>query len=302
MAEPVVRLAREPRRRVLLVTGLSGAGKSTALRALEDAGYEAVDNLPLSLLGSLVRADDSSRQPIAIGEDARARDFGVQPFLDAIDRLRGIAALDVRVLFLDSDAEILRRRFTETRRRHPLAVDRPLADGITAERELLQPVRERADLVIDTSTLAVGDLRRMVQEHFATDAPVGLAVSVVSFAYRHGLPRDADLVFDVRFLANPHYRPELQPQSGRDPAVAEYIRRDPGFEPFFGGLSAMLAALLPRFEVEGKSYLTVAVGCTGGRHRSVYVAERLAEWLAGLGRRVSLTHRDIERGRGDAVA
>jgi RNase adapter protein RapZ len=298
MIEPAVRRMPEPRRRVLLVTGLSGAGKSTALKALEDAGYEAVDNLPLSLLGSLVASDGNPR-PLAIGEDARARDFSVQTFLDAIDRLRDVAGLDVRVLFLDSDAEVLRRRFTETRRRHPLAHDRPLVDGIAAERDLLEPVRERADLVIDTSTLTLADLRRQVQERFAAEAPVGLAVSVVSFAYRHGLPRDADLVFDVRFLSNPHYRPDLQPQSGRDAAVAEYIRRDPGFEPFFAGLSAMLAALLPRFEGEGKSYLTVAVGCTGGRHRSVYVAERLAEWLSGLGRRVSLTHRDIERGKGD---
>jgi UPF0042 nucleotide-binding protein len=301
MADSVLRRVPAPRRRVLLVTGLSGAGKSTALKALEDAGYEAVDNLPLSLLGSLVDSGGGSLQPLAIGEDARARDFGVQPFLDAIDRLRGVAGLDVRVLFLDSDLEILRRRFTETRRRHPLALDRPLNDGITAERDLLQPVRERADRVIDTSTLTAADLRRMVQEYFAAEAPVGLAVSVVSFAYRHGLPRDADLVFDVRFLSNPHYRAELQAQSGRDPAVAEYIRRDPGFEPFFAGLSAMLGALLPRFEGEGKSYLTVAVGCTGGRHRSVFVAERLAEWLSAIGRRVSLTHRDIDRGKGDAV-
>ena len=292
--------AAATRRLVLLVTGLSGAGKSSALKALEDAGYEAVDNLPLSLLATLVRPDDTPARPLAIGEDARARDFDVGTFLEAIDRLRAESALDVRVLYLDCDDEVLRRRFTETRRRHPLALDRPVGDGITAERRLLRPLRERADMVLDTSSLATSELKRLVQSHFAPGPRTELAVSVVSFAYRHGLPREADLVFDVRFLVNPHYQPELRPLAGTAREVAEFIARDPGFAPFFEGLTAMLATLLPRFESEGKSYLTVALGCTGGRHRSVYVAERVAAWLSGLGRRVSLTHRDVERGQGDA--
>ncbi len=288
------------RRRVTIVTGMSGAGKSSALKALEDAGYEAVDNLPLSLLVSLVRPEDGVGRPIAIGVDTRTRDFSVAAFGAAIDRLRAEPSFETRLVFLDSEDEVLRRRFTETRRRHPLAADRPVTDGIRAERDLIVPLRGRADLVIDTSTHSGGDLKRLVQEHFGLGAPASMAVSVISFAYRHGLPREADLVFDIRFLANPHYRPELQALSGRDGLVAAFIARDAAFQPFFEGLTTMLRALLPRFEGEGKSYLTIAVGCSGGRHRSVFVAERLAEWLGGLGRRVNLIHRDIERGGSDA--
>jgi UPF0042 nucleotide-binding protein len=284
-------------RRVVLVTGMSGAGKTSALKALEDAGYEAVDNLPLSLLASLVRPEDSIDRPIAIGIDTRTRDFGTGPFMSAIDRLKAEPALSVSVLFVDSDDEVLRRRFTETRRRHPLAADRPVVDGIMAERSLVHALRDRADLILDTSSLAQAELRRLVQEHFALDAKAGLAVSVISFAYRHGLPREADLVFDVRFLSNPHYEAELEPLTGRDRAVGDYIRRDSAFAPFIESLGGMLRALLPRFEREGKSYLTVAIGCTGGKHRSVFVAELLAAQLRQLDYRVALIHRDVERDR-----
>lgn len=288
------------RRRVVIVTGLSGAGKSTALKALEDAGYEAVDNLPLSLLTALVRAGTDVEKSLAIGVDARTRDFATQPVLDVLGELRERADVDARLMFLDADDEVLRRRFTETRRRHPLAHDRPVLDGIQAERSLLWPLKERADIAIDTSGVTMAELRNLVQERLADDLRPGLVVAVVSFAYRWGLPREADLVFDVRFLTNPHYVPELQPLTGRDPAVGGYIEKDGGFHPFFDGLTAMLGALLPRYEREGKSYLTVACGCTGGKHRSVYVAERLARWLQEQGRRVNLVHRDIER-RGDAA-
>lgn len=289
-----------PRRRVVFVTGLSGAGKSTALKALEDAGYEAVDNLPLSLLPALVRARPTAAKPLAIGVDARTRDFAPQPILDALAGLRASPSVDARLLFLDADDEVLRRRFTETRRRHPLAQDRPVIDGIHAERTLLWALKEKADIALDTSPMTIAELRSQVQDRLADDLRPGLVVAVVSFAYRWGLPREADLVFDVRFLANPHYVPELQPLTGRDPAVGRYIENDGGLLPFFDGLTAMLAALLPRYEREGKSYLTVACGCTGGKHRSVYVAERLARWLQEQGRRVNLVHRDIER-RGDAA-
>jgi UPF0042 nucleotide-binding protein len=284
-------------RTVALITGMSGAGKTSALKALEDAGYEAVDNLPLSLLESLIRPEDAPGRPLAIGIDARTRDFGAAPFLSAIDRLKASPALRVRLLFVDCDDEVLRRRYTETRRRHPLAGDRPVMDGIRAERNMIQPLRERADVVLDTSSLTQADLKRLVQENFALEARPDLAVAVMSFAYRHGLPREADLVFDVRFLANPYYQPDLAPLTGRDAAVGDFIRNDSGFTPFFDGLFAMLTALLPRFEREGKSYLTVAIGCTGGKHRSVFVAELLAERLRQLGRRVALIHRDIERER-----
>jgi UPF0042 nucleotide-binding protein len=301
-ADPLPKAPLPPsRQRIVLVTGLSGAGKSTALRALEDAGYEAVDNLPLSLLGALVQAGGAgTARPLAVGIDARTRDFAPAPVLAALAELRARTDIDARLLFLDADDEVLRRRFTETRRRHPLAVDRPVLDGILAERALLAPLRDDADLALDSSTTSGADLRRLVQEELAADLRPGLVVAVLSFAYRWGLPREADLVFDVRFLANPHYDPALQPLTGRDQGVADFVAADPGFAPFFDGLSGMLAALLPRFEREGKSYLTIACGCTGGRHRSVFVAERLAAWLAARGRQVNLVHRDIDR-RGDAA-
>ena len=294
-AVAIPRAANPVRRRVTLVTGMSGAGKTVALKALEDSGYEAVDNLPLSLLGSLVQVGERAAPALAIGIDTRTRDFAPDPVIAALVELRRQPEVDARLVFLDAEDEVLRRRFTETRRRHPLAMDRPVLDGIQAERGLLWPLKERADVVIDTTALAQGELRQIVQERLADALHPGLVVGIVSFAYRHVLPREADLVFDVRFLANPYYVAALQPHSGRDEEVGAFIERDTGFRPFFDGLTAMLGALLPRYEREGKSYLTVAVGCTGGRHRSVFVAERLARWLAGDRRRVNLVHRDLDR-------
>ncbi|MBX6369985.1 MAG: RNase adapter RapZ [Rhodospirillales bacterium] len=269
--------------RLVLVTGMSGAGRSTALKALEDLGYEAVDNLPLSLLPSLSDAGG----PVAVGIDVRTRGFAPNEVLATLPT-------NVSVVFLDADDELLRRRYTETRRPHPLAFDRPVIDGIRLERQLVSALRDRASLVIDTSTLSVAELRRILAGHFALDAPAGIAVFVRSFAYRRGLPPDADLVFDVRFLENPHYDPALRPLTGLDPAVGARIAADPGFEDFFERLTGLLRPLLPRYANEGKTYLTIAVGCTGGRHRSVYVAERLAEWLRREGQRVSVGHRDLE--------
>jgi UPF0042 nucleotide-binding protein len=287
--------ATTERQRVLLVTGMSGAGKTATLKALEDIGYEAVDNLPLSLLTSLVQSPGASTgRPLAIGVDIRTRDFGVEPFLHELDALIAHPELDVRLLFLDCDDEILRRRYTETRRRHPLALDRPVSDGIAHERRLVSPLRDRADQVIDTSSLMAADLRRVLQGKFALAALPGLAVFVVSFSYRHGLPREADLVFDVRFLDNPHYVDALRPLTGRDKAVADYITRDAGWQPFYESVTNMLKPLIPRFSQEGKSYLTIGVGCTGGRHRSVFAAEAIAEWLRNQGLRVGLAHRDVQ--------
>ncbi|MEO0034454.1 MAG: hypothetical protein RLZZ501_477 [Pseudomonadota bacterium] len=285
--------------RVVIVTGLSGAGKTLALKGLEDLGWEAVDNLPLSLLGSLVRSDCGLARPLAVGIDIRTRDFGVEPVLATVERLMGEGGGRVDLLFLDCSDEALCRRYTESRRRHPLAADRPLQDGIRHERALLLPLRARADLVIDTSDLPPAALRRLLAGHFAPEQDrTGLVVFVTSFAYRNGLPREADLVFDARFLANPHYRAELRPLTGRDPAVADYVTADPAFAPFLDGLTGLLAPLLPRFAAEGKSYLTIAIGCTGGRHRSVAVAERVAAWLRGRGERVDLRHRELEEGAG----
>ncbi len=279
--------------RVLLVTGMSGAGKSTALKVLEDLGYEAVDNLPLSLLSSLVAPATRSGRPIAIGADIRTRDFGIAPFLDEFDALIEDRRYDARLVFLDCDDDVLLRRFTETRRRHPLAIDRPVADGIRQERRLVSGLRDRADLVIDTSNLILGDLKRVLQGHFGLEESAGIEIFVTSFSYRRGLPLEADIVLDARFLSNPHYDPALRDLSGLDPAVGAHVAADKSFTKFFESMTAMLDVLLPRFAEEGKSYLTVAIGCTGGRHRSVYVAERLAAWLNDKGERVGVSHRDL---------
>jgi UPF0042 nucleotide-binding protein len=285
--------------RIVLVTGMSGAGKSSALKAFEDLNYEAVDNVPLSLIGALVtgrRNAAGAEDPrlLAIGVDIRTRDFDVTSFLNRHDELEHSGQFDVRILFLDCDDDELRRRYTETRRRHPLALDRPVADGIAQERRLLAGLRDRADLVVDTTELNLGDLKRILAGNYPAGPASDLVVFVTSFSFARGIPRDADMVFDVRFLSNPHYEPELRPQTGRDPAVGEFISRDPDFAPFFDGLTALLAPLIPRYKAEGKSYLTLAIGCTGGRHRSVFTAEKLAKWFEGRGQRIQLQHRDLE--------
>lgn len=280
-------------RRVVMVTGLSGAGRSTALNMLEDLGYETIDNLPLELLEASLAGE--AARPIALGVDIRTRNFAVDPLIGRLRKLEANPAYHITLLYLDCDEEVLRRRYSATRRRHPLALDRPLADGIIAERRLIAPLRDRADLVVDTSGLTPGDFRQILIGQLGPDSAPGMAVFVMSFSYRRGLPRAADMVLDVRFLTNPHYREELRPMSGRDPAVAEFIRADPDFTPFFERVKGMLLPLLPRYEGEGKSYLTIAFGCTGGRHRSVMLAETLAGELKTDGWQVTLVHRDIDR-------
>ena len=285
--------------RVLVVSGMSGAGKSSTLKVLEDLGYEAVDNLPLSLMLPLTDASVGELPPgraIAIGVDTRTRDFRPESFATRMDELRVRPDLAVQLLFLDCDDEELRTRFTATRRRHPLAIDRPVSDGIALERQLMSPLRDRADLAVDTSHLSLPDLRRLLAANFGLEADPGLAVAVTSFSFRHGLPREADLVFDVRFLSNPHYDPILKSRTGEDAEVGAFIARDPAFTPFFDGLAAMLLSLLPHYAREGKRYLTIAIGCTGGRHRSVFTAIKLAELLAQQGVGVTLRHRDKDIG------
>ena len=288
-----------PRVRLALITGLSGAGRTLSLKALEDVGYEAIDNLPLTLIGRLLypltQQDDGGARAIAIAVDFRQRNFSAKAFDQATALLAARDDVDMTVIFLDCDNEVLARRFTETRRRHPLGEDRPVMDGITRERQLLAPIKDRADLLIDTSNLTVGELRALVGGHFRlSDAP-NLAVSVLSFSYRQGLPREADLVFDVRFLANPHYVDELRPLTGQDPGVGAYVAADPACEPFLASLSQMLETLLPLYQREGKSYLTVAIGCTGGRHRSVFSAEELTRRLTAAGHEVQVRHRDADK-------
>ncbi|MSO92383.1 MAG: RNase adapter RapZ [Rhodospirillales bacterium] len=289
-----------PRATVVLVTGMSGAGKSSTLKALEDLGYEAVDNLPLSLLRTLVLteqpafADGGFARPLAIGVDIRTRDFDAADFLAKFDQLQGKADLAVSLVFLECDDEVLGNRFAETRRRHPLAQDRPVRDGLRHERQLLLPIKQRATVVLDTTNKRLPDLKRALATLFGSATRPALSVFVTSFSYARGLPREADLVFDVRFLDNPHYVGKLRPLTGRDSAVGEYIEKDSGFRQFFGTLTGLLTPLLPRYAAEGKSYLTIAIGCTGGRHRSVFVAERLGAWLQGKGENVHVQHRDLD--------
>jgi len=284
----------DDRSHVILVTGVSGAGKSSALKDFEDLGFEAVDNLPLSLFDRLLASGDVPGG-LAIGVDVRTRDFDVTAFLEQIDLLRENARVAVTVLFMDCVDDILVRRFKETRRRHPLAIDRPLSEGIRRERQRLAPLRGAADIVLDTSDMALGDLKRALEQHFDLTREAALSVFITTFGFRNGLPRDADLVFDMRFLKNPHYDPDLRPLSGRDAPVGAYIETDPTFRPFFDKLTDLLDLLLGRYQAEGKSYLTVAVGCTGGRHRSVYTAERLARWFEEQGKAAQLRHRDLDK-------
>ncbi len=279
--------------RVVAVTGMSGAGKTVALKALEDLGFEAVDNVPLALVEELVRPDRESGRPLAIGIDIRTRDFTVDRFSARLAALAALPGAAVRLVFLDCGDEVLRRRYSETRHRHPLAEEGRLTEAIGRERALLAPLRERADEAIDTSALTLAGLkRRLANACGLGDAPAP-AISLLSFAYRNGLPPEADIVFDVRFLANPHYAADLASLTGRDPAVAAFVESDPAFAPFFESLIGFLAVVLPRYRAEGKSYLTIAIGCTGGRHRSVFVVEKLAARLAGEGQQAAATHRDL---------
>jgi len=279
---------------VILVTGVSGAGKSSALKALEDLGYEAVDNLPVSLIGRMIAPGDFPH-PIAIGVDVRTRDFDAAAFLEAMDMLTQRPDTDVKLLFVDCDDDVLVRRFEETRRRHPLSDDRPVSDGLRRERRMIAALLEKATVIIDTSEMALKDLKRTIEGHFALEDSAGLAVFVTSFSFRRGLPRDADLVFDVRFLNNPHYDPDLRPLSGLNQAVGAFIAADEGFDTFFDNLTRLLEPLLDRYTKEGKSYLTIAIGCTGGRHRSVFVADKLTRWLDGKARHLQLRHRDLDQ-------
>lgn len=283
------------RRKVVLLSGMSGAGLSTALKAFEDLGYEAVDNLRLGLIPALVEDSARAARPLAVVVDTRNPSFSVDDLLRVDETLAGQPDLDVKLLFLDCSDEALQQRFTETRRRHPLATDRPVTDGIKREREMLWRLRDGADHVIDTSLLSLHELRRQIVGHYRSDNAAGLTLFITSFSYRHGVPREADLVFDARFLANPHWDSKLRPLNGRDESVAVYIRRDPDYAGFTDNILRLMLPLLPRYQQEGKSYLTLAIGCTGGRHRSVFVAEELSTLLAAHGYVVGVGHRDLDR-------
>ena len=287
---------------VLVVTGMSGAGKSTVLRTLEDLGWEVVDNLPLPLLGRLIggAADGEAARPLAIGLGTTTRDFVPDRVIAQVTELRRKEALEIGTLFLDCAGAELERRYAETRRRHPLADDRPAADGIASERALLAPLRDWANRLIDTTALSANALAGEVRRTFGGggDEPV---LSVLSFGFSRGLPRDADLVFDMRFLRNPHWVPALRPGTGLDADVAAYVAADPAYEDAVGRIEELIALLLPRYRAEGKSYVTVAIGCTGGRHRSVHVAERIGGWLRGRGFSPTVSHRDLRAAPQDSL-
>ena len=294
-------------RHVYIVTGLSGAGRTTALKALEDIGCEVVDNLPLFLL-DLILTHSSTALPLhcsvrsdfpqilALGIDARTRDFDGQKLLSTLKKV----VIDnpttaISILYFDCELDVLQCRFMATRRVHPLAQDRPVIDGLLQERHLLSPLREQADLILDTTHLTPGQLRHRITDHLfgKTDKiPHHLKIHVTSFSYKKGVPRDADLVFDVRFLQNPHYSSDLRPLTGQDKAVGAYIQQDPVYHDFATRLQNLLALLLPRYQYEGKSYLTISFGCTGGRHRYIFMAETFAKWLITEGWYVIVSHRD----------
>ncbi len=283
--------------RILLVTGLSGAGKSTALRTLEDLGWEVVDNLPLSLLDHLLstplsKGSSKARRPLAIGIDTRTRDFDAGRIVKQIKDLSSDHSFPIETLYFDCAGAELIRRYSETRRRHPLAPDRPTTDGIAAERELMEPLRRWADYVIDTTDTDSNALQRQIRERFATGR-ASATLHVMSFGFARGLPRNADNVFDMRFLRNPHWVDELRPMTGLDSPVGDYVAGDPAYAEALPQIETLLLTLLPRYSAEGKSYVTVAFGCTGGRHRSVHVAERVAARLREAGFSPTVEHRDL---------
>ena len=298
---------------LVLVTGMSGAGMSTAIRALEDMGFEAIDNLPLSFIDRLFPAPDPHApaphapdpRPVALGIDARTRGFGAAAVLARLESLRADPGVRPVLVFLDCADAALLDRFKTTRRRHPLAPAEDVATGIARERDLLWPLRERADRVIDTTELTPHDLKARLADlggAGAEGAARGLSVLVQSFSFKRGAPREADTVFDCRFLRNPHWDAELRPRDGRDAAVAAHVRADPLYAPFLDRVAELTLLLLPAYAAEGKAYLTLAFGCSGGRHRSVAAAEDLAARLRAAGWPAGLRHRDLGGGPGGAAA
>ena len=285
-------------KRVLLVTGLSGAGKSTALKTMEDIGWETVDNFPFHLVENLLNTPPSSSRddnnlPLALGFDSRTRGFEPNKLIDSIKRLQQKPGYLISTLFLDCAGAELERRYAETRRRHPLALDRPAKDGIALERTLLAPFRRWADHIIDTTDLTANDLQREIREHFSLDKEAATTITITSFGFSRGLPNNIDLLFDVRFLANPFWDQDLKQMTGLDPKVAEYVSKDPAYPEAIEKILDMLKFLLPRYQDAGKAYVNIGIGCTGGRHRSVHVAERLSKDLRAAGFSPNVLHRNL---------
>ncbi len=296
MTEPHIPMTSDPGpdHRLILITGPSGAGRTTAIRVLEDLGYEGIDNIPLTLVPRLIDGPPLGR-PMALGLDVRNRDFNATALIELIDTLTRDPRVSLEVLYLDCAPGELIRRFSETRRRHPLAPAESPSLGIEREIDLLAPIRARADHLIDTTDLSPHDLKAEIARWFDAGASGRLAVSVQSFSYKRGVPRGVDMIFDCRFLANPHWSPALRPLDGRDPAVESFVRADPRFAEFFHKLTDIILFLLPAHLDEGKAHLSIGFGCTGGQHRSVAVAELVGKALAEAGWAVSKRHRELER-------
>lgn len=290
------------KRQLLLVTGLAGAGKSTALDVLEDLGWETIDNFPVRMLKRLVTMADETGAPLAIGFDSRTRGFVPADIIALVKDLGARPDLALTSLFLDCAGGELERRFNETRRRHPMAAGRPVLEGIAAERELLEPLRRWAEVLIDTSSMTSNDLQTRVRELFAVpEAEAALTLTISSFGFARGMPPLADLVFDMRFLDNPHWVPGLKEQTGQDAPVGAHIEKDPAFAEAFARIRDLLLLLLPRYAAQGKPYVHVAFGCTGGRHRSVYTAETMAEALRASGFSPTVRHRNLGSRATDAI-
>jgi UPF0042 nucleotide-binding protein len=286
---------------------MSGAGKSTVLRTLEDLGWETVDNLPLLLLNRLLDtapsegADSDDDRPLAVGIGTLTRGFDPESIVQRIKKLREDHGHDVGTLFLECAGAELERRYSETRRRHPLAQDRPASDGIARERELMGPLRRWSNRLIDTTNLTSNELAQQIRSTFSGDGLGQTTLSIMSFGFARGLPRDADLVFDMRFLRNPHWEATLRPGTGKDADVSAYIADDPAYGQAMAQIESLLLLLLPRYQAEGKAYVTVAFGCTGGRHRSVHVAERMARRLREEGFSPTVMHRDLQTAPQDSL-
>jgi RNase adapter protein RapZ len=292
-------------KRILLVTGLSGAGKTTALQTLEDLGWEAVDNFPIRLAGPLLAMPSPEGKtepdiPLALGFDTRTRGFEPNRLIEQVKTLQKRDDLEISMLFLDCAGTEIERRYSETRRRHPLAQDRPAIDGIAQERALMEPLRRWADSVIDTTRLSSSDLQAKIRDSFRTGAGK-MTVSIMSFGFSRGVPHNVDMIFDMRFLRNPHWDAELRSKTGLDQDVADYIEQDPTYQESVSKIADLLALLLPRYDAHGKAYVTIGFGCTGGRHRSVHVAEHIGQLLVEIGYSPSVDHRNLNSRPIDAL-
>ena len=280
--------------KILIITCPSGAGRSTAINALEDAGYETIDNLPLVLLPRLLDGPKPTRN-LALAIDTRTRDFSVKAVMDGLDHLDQIEGVESSLVFLDCSDEVLLRRYSETRRRHPASPDGEPSAGIAFEKDLLAALKHRADVVIETTDLSPHQLKSEIQSLFATKGQAALAINLQSFSYKRGMPRGIDMAFDCRFLRNPYWDESLRELTGRSEEVIDHIRQDPRFDTFFEQLTGLLETLLPAYKEEGKAHLTIGLGCTGGQHRSVYVAEALGHALEKVGWHAQVRHRELER-------